>query len=338
MRAKTRTTLSQIIMGFVCFLLLFGVIKLYRLSTSIEEATGLTLLVVARLLWNGGVTLKSTDDRTNILLLGVAGGAHEAPDLTDTIIIISFHLNKKSIALLSVPRDIWSDTLKDKINSAYHYGEKKKKGGGMVLARAVIEDVTGLPIHYTAVVDFSQFEKLISIVGGIDVTVPTAFTDTEYPIAGKENDPCDGDITFRCRYTTVQFTEGRQHMDGETALQYVRSRHAEGDEGSDFARGKRQQDIIIALKEKIIKLKPWLKPQLAMNLYRAVDAATDTNMTLGEQLTLGKLAMQMKDESVSKLSIEQFLIVPPSWMYGRYILVPADDFGRIHEYIQQALQ
>ena len=67
--------------------------------------------------------------------------------------------------------------------------------------------------------------------------IPKAFTDSQYPIAGKENDACGGDATFACRYKTVQFQAGSQHMDGKTALMYVRSRHAEGDEGTDFARG-----------------------------------------------------------------------------------------------------
>jgi LCP family protein required for cell wall assembly len=254
------------------------------------------------------------------------------------MIVASVSKEKPSVSLLSIPRDIWSEILKDRINSAYHYGEAKRAGGGKVLAKAVVEDVTGLVIHYVVVVDFSQFEQLIDVVGGIDVVVPKAFIDTQYPIAGLENDECGGDITYACRYETVQFQAGSQHMDGSTALKYVRSRHAEGDEGTDFARGIRQQDVIVALKEKIIQIQPWFHPNIAKQLVQVADQATDTDMTIGEQLTMGKYLLNVQSSSISKISIESLLINPPSWMYGRYVLVPEKDLETIHAFIKKSLE
>lgn len=336
MRRRRFFTFSIFIVLFVIVSIAIGIVKLIRINTEFSKNTGLNLLTVTKLLVDGGATLKTSDNRVNILLLGMAGGTHDGSDLTDTIIIASFDAQKHAVALLSIPRDIWSDALKDKINSAYHYGEEKKDGGGLVLARAVMEDVTGLPIHYVITLDFTQFEGLIDALGGIDVAVTTAFTDTEYPIEGKENDECDGDPKYLCRYETIQFAQGVQHMDGKTALKYVRSRHAEGNEGTDFARGRRQQDVILALKEKIMSLKPWFHPSVATQLLEAADIATETDMTLGEQLTIGKMAMRLNGD-IRKIAIDQLLFVPPTWMYGRYVLIPETDYETVHTYIKKEL-
>lgn len=337
MKQRRYSQLQQIGVVIAFFLFIFLCIKTYRYGQYVFAQTGISPTVALQLLFGKGVTLKSTDDRTNILLLGIGGGAHDGADLTDTIMIASISHKTPSVSLISIPRDIWSETLKDRINSAYHYGEEKKKGGGRTLARAIMEDVIGLPIHYVVVIDFSQFEKLIDQVGGVTVTIPKTFTDSEYPIAGKENDLCDGDPLYKCRYETITFTAGNQHMDGATALKYVRSRHAEGDEGTDFARGKRQQDVIIALKDQILSMQPWFHPDIALKLLTFTDQATDTDMTIGEQLTIGKYLAFAKSLNISKIAIDTLLINPPSWMYGRYVLIPEKDFDTIHTYIQHEL-
>ena len=74
--------------------------------------------------------LKSNDGRTNILILGRGGASHEAPDLTDTMILLSIRLKDKQVSSISIPRDIWINSMKAKINSAYYYGEKKQQGAG----------------------------------------------------------------------------------------------------------------------------------------------------------------------------------------------------------------
>jgi len=333
MKYRKYSQLQLMIIVTCFFAAIFFVIRTYRYIQMVSAQTGVTPRILLQLLFDGTDSLKSSENRINLLFLGIAGGTHEGPDLTDTMIVVSLKKDSPSISLLSIPRDMWSETLKDRINSAYHYGEEKRTGGGKVLAKAVIEDVTGLVIQYVIVVDFSQFERLIDVVSGIDVVVPDAFIDTEFPIAGKENDECGGDTTFACRYETVQFQAGFQHMDGKTALKYVRSRHAEGNEGTDFARGKRQQDIIVSLKDKILRIKPWFHPNTSIQLLQVVDLATDTDMTIGEQLTMGKYLLKVKSPAISKISIEPLLSSPPSWMYGRYVLVPKTDYETIHTFI-----
>jgi LCP family protein required for cell wall assembly len=317
------------------FILLFQGIRGYRI---VKSQFGLSPLSLYQLATDGGAMVKSDDGRVNILLLGIGGGTHEGPDLTDTIIVLSFHLTKKTLALISIPRDIWSDSLKDRVNSAYHYGEAKKEGGGLTLSSIIMEDIVGIPIHYTAVIDFSQFETLIDYIGGIDIVVPTAFTDTEYPIAGKENDECGGDPTYACRYQTLIFEKGLQHMDGKRALMYVRTRHAEGGDGNDFARGRRQQDVIVAVKTKILSLSPWYHPDMTVALFQFFNKATKTDLTVGQLLALGKLGMGIKPEEIQKISIEPYLEEAPVDKYGRYALEPKESFEQIRAFITTSLE
>lgn len=328
-------SLFVILVGFAVIVVL---IKVFAFGRNFIKNTGLTPSTLIRLLINHGAALSSSDDRTNILVLGIGGGTHEGADLTDTILVISLSWKTKSMAFISVPRDIWSDSLKDKINSAYHYGEEKKKGGGMILAKVEVEDVIGIPIHYAVVIDFSGFKKVIDLVGGITINVPEAFTDTEFPIEGRENDLCNGDPQFRCRYQPIHFDSGIQSMDGERSLMYVRSRHAEGSEGGDFARGRRQQEVLIALKQKFTSPMLWLLPNRDIALMRALDDASDTDMNLGEFLTAGKFMARVPSDNVTKIAIDDMLESPPDWVYGRYVLVPKEDFDAIHEYITTQLK
>ena len=336
---KSRVRNVSLLIGFI-FLLgcIFVGIQLFRLTKSAEKQYGLTPFSLYQLATDGEEMVKSDNGRVNILLLGVGGGDHEGPDLTDTIIVVSFHMLQKKVALISIPRDLWSETLKDKINSAYHYGEEKKKDGGLVLASAIIEDVVGIPIHYGMVIDFSQFETLIDYIGGIDVEVPAPFTDSEYPIAGKETDECSGDYTYQCRYQMIRFEQGLQRMDGKRALMYVRSRHADGEEGTDFARGRRQQDIIVAVKSKILSLEPWFHPELSVRLFQSFDKATKTNLTIGQLLALGKLGMRVESDGIEKVSIEPYLTEAPLDTYQRYTLIPKESFEEIHAFIKTALE
>ena len=131
---------------------MFFVITTLLLFFAVKTIPGIA--TVAKLVFNGGAPLASSSDRTNILLLGIGGGNHEGSDLTDTMMVLSLDNKKKTSAFISVPRDIWSETLKDRVNSAYHYGEEKKKGGGLLLAKVTVEDIVGMPIHYAVVVDF----------------------------------------------------------------------------------------------------------------------------------------------------------------------------------------
>lgn len=281
-------------------------------------------------------SLKSYNDQVNILALGIAGGSHEGPNLSDSIIVINYNLKTNQLTTISLPRDIWSITLQDKINTAYAYGEARQKGGGISLAKAEIETIVKLPIQYAMVIDFEKFKDLINLLGDIDVNIERSFVDNEFPIAGRENDLCNGDLEFRCRYQTISFTAGLTHMDGETALKFVRSRHAQGDEGSDFARAKRQQKVIEAVKNKFSSLLKQRNLSKIEQVYSVFDQLITRDIT-NQQLAIIFKNILFKSNFQQKQIVltEDFFIVPDYAQYqGKYVLIPVSgDFGQIQSYI-----
>ena len=125
-----------------------------------------------------------------ILLMGRGGVGHEGGALTDTMIVARILETQRRIVLLSIPRDLWVQiplstgvTNWGKINGAY-------VNGGGVLAKKIASEVTGVSIDTYISLDFSGFEQAIDTIGGIDLIVGRAFTDYEYPIAGKEMMDC----------------------------------------------------------------------------------------------------------------------------------------------------
>lgn len=282
--------------------------------------------------------LKTVEGRTNIVLLGIAGQGHEGSDLTDTILFISIDFRKSDILISSIPRDIWLDDLKDKINTAYHYGEEKEPGGGFKLAKNTSETVIGKPIQYAFLLDFTGFERLVDLVGGLDINVDNSFVDNKYPITGKENDTCGGDKEYKCRYETVIFQKGWQHMDGKSALQFARSRNAQGDEGTDFARSKRQQKILLAFKGRLFSAQSLNKTKMN-ELVGIIKNTVKSDADVADLLYLGRNYITFKG-NIRNISLSEetkdmrgLLINPPNYLYNKWVLIPKDkNFSQIHEY------
>src|SRR3989344_7876927 len=207
-------------------ILVFFLALLLIKSLIIKSGTDFYFGLARDFIFTPGNKIESINNRTNILILGKGDVVHEAPDLTDTMIFVSVSHSSSSINLISLPRDIWIPELRTKLNSVYYWGNKKQPDGGLVLAEASVEEIVGQPVHYAVVVDFNGFKKIIDILGGIEIDVEMSFTDEKYPIPGRENDLCDGDKEYKCRYETIHFAQGKQVMSGETALKFVRSRNA----------------------------------------------------------------------------------------------------------------
>ena len=272
--------------------------------------------------------LRPPEENINVLILGKGGMGHEAPDLTDTVIFAS--VSDKKIALVSLPRDIWVPEIRAKLNSAYFYGK-------LPLAKSTAEKVVGVPVDYGLIIDFSGFKEIIDVLGGIEVDVQNSFTDEKYPVAGRENDLCEGDKTYACRYETISFQEGKQMMDGETALKFVRSRNAEGDEGTDFAREARQQLVISAIKNKVLSLEVFLNPGKIKSLWKVMMKSIETDIP---QEVLGGLSRKTFDARGSVDSVvipEGMLTNPPvSARYdNQYVLIPvAGDWSEIQKWVE----
>lgn len=293
--------------------------------------------------------LKSSDSRVNLLLLGVAGGEHEGAELTDTMIFTSIDVALGDVVILSIPRDIWLDSLQAKINTAYFYGEQKSPDGGFVLAKDAVYQITGQPNHYTVLLDFAGFVEATDLLDGIDVEVERAFEDKKYPIPGKEKEDCGGDSEYRCRYETAKFKRGLTHMDGETALKFVRSRNAEGEEGTDFARSARQQRVILAFKNKLLSTKILLSPGKLLALLRTFSEHVKFDKELTDEEIAGFANLFWRfvrgDNTLRTLSLDVgteespgFLITPPISQYGQWVLTPrSGDWQEFQEFLKQKL-
>jgi len=255
--------------------------------------------------------------RTNILILGKSGPGNDSPDLTDTIIFSSVTLGKPAVTLISVPRDIWVPSIRAKLNSAYYWG-------GLFMAEEKVQEIIGQPVHYGVVIDFSAFTKIIDALGEIEVDVKTAFIDEKYPIAGRENDLCDGDRALKCRYETIGFSVGKQQMDGAAALKFVRSRHAVGDEGTDLAREARQQLVIEGIKEKLLSRQFIFSPRKILAVYNIARTSVETDMGDRILATMARKILMARDNVRSFAFPQELIFNPPkSAKYDRqYVFVP----------------
>lgn len=287
--------------------------------------------------------LASFRSRTNFLLLGIGGGNHEGADLTDSIMLVSVNLGSGDTVMVSLPRDIWVTSLQAKLNTAYHYGEEKQPGGGgLILAKSAVAEIIDQPVHYALVLDFSGFEKAIDIIGGLDVDVPHGFVDRQYPIAGMEAAEPES-----ARYETVEFTAGKQHFDGATALKYVRSRHGEGEEGTDYARSQRQQRVMLAFKDRLLQAGTLLNLTKMKQLKAVLQSSVTTDLPTNVYPDLAKLVLKIKrdeirtgvlDQGSQSEDIPPLLYNPPIGQFGQWVLLPVDNnWDAIHQYLEEIL-
>lgn len=316
------------------FLVLIGLVLLFTFYFSflkvIRFARGLNFIP------------KATQGRTNILLLGMGGEGHEAKDLTDTIIFLSLNFKTSKTLMLSLPRDIWIPSMRAKINTAYHYGEEKQpggpaspQGGGLILAKAAVSEILGQPIHYAVALDFDGFVKAVDVFEGVEIEVEKSFDDYRYPILGRENDDCDGDPEFACRYEHLYFEAGWQTMDGQRALKYVRSRNAEGEEGTDFARSRRQQRLLLAVRNKIFSPKTIFRPGKLRELIEVLKQSIKTDITPNDYPGLAKLTLKFKPEKM-RTEVLDFLVNPPlsaTYDYHWVLVPPTSSWQEVHDYV-----
>jgi LCP family protein required for cell wall assembly len=186
-----------------------------------------------------------------------------------------------------------------KINQAYSDGVLDGDGGvpagqedaGGAMADAALSHLLGIPIDYFVGLDFTAFDQGVDAMGGIDVDVPVSFVDPQYP-------SCDANT---CPYETISFKAGEQHMDGAIALEYARSRHGDNGQGTDFARSQRQQQILTAIKAKVLSIGgigdlPSLLDALGGNV--------DTNMTLDDVEAIYNLVKGVNSAAILHIGLD----------------------------------
>ena len=261
-------------------------------------------------------------DRVNFLLMGMGGKTHEGGLLTDTIIMVSYKPSTNQIAMMSIPRDLYvkADGYGwNKINAINVYAEKNKEGSGGEELAKTLSQVLDLEIPYYVAVDFDGFEKLIDEFGGVDVVVDNDLIDYQYPIRGREDA-----YPISSRFEKLVIKKGQQHLDGQTALKFSRSRHALGSEGSDFARSKRQQKIIAALKDKVISSQTLLSPGKISKLLSTYNENVYTNMQLWELLRTFNLTKGINTNEIiqQQLSDSGSGMLYSQKINGAYVLLP----------------
>ncbi len=270
-------------------------------------------------------------DRINILLLGIGGKGHDGGQLTDTIMVGSIKPSTRQASLLSIPRDLTvpiEGSGFGKINAINAYAEQSDKGSGGIATSQAIGDLLNSPIDYYVRVDFSGFEKIIDQIGGIDVYVENTLDDYAYPILGNEDNP-----NYYSRYEHLHIEKGWQHMDGSLALKYARSRHGGAGEGTDFARARRQQKIMEAVKDKLISAKVLLNPKSVSEIIGTVNDNIATNVKVWEIIKLWSFVKDLKSEDIINKVLDNSpsgLLVDGRGVNGAYILSPrSGDFSEI---------
>lgn len=252
------------------------------------------------------------DGRINIILLGIGGASHPGGTLTDSIMVLSIDPVDKSMAMLSIPRDLYipvsGKKYSVKINQIYSIGEKEKRGSGATQVKDSVGKVLDLPVHYYVQVDFYGFVKLINEIGGVDVVVDKNLYDPLYPDANMQG------------YDPFSIKAGQQHLDGVIALKYARSRETT----SDFDRAGRQQKIIAATKEKILKVGFLANPKKILDLTNIVGDHIRTDFSATELVSLAELIKNLdSNKTVNKVltSASDGELVSDS-SSGTYYLIP----------------
>ncbi len=268
------------------------------------------------------------ENRTNFLLLGIGGENHDGGELTDTILIASYHHTQNTLSMLSIPRDFWAesgDGYGMRINKIYEYEKERLNDSEAALEHIseVASKVSNLPIHYFAKIDFDGFVDLIDALGGVKVLV-------EYPI----NDPfypCKNLLDF-CPF---EIKAGVQKLNGETALQFVRSRKTT----SDFDRAARQQKIIEAIREKAFEKDILTNPKKLKQLWNIFEKRFETNLRFRELIRIGKIADEFNKQNLATIVLNDeptfrggILYAPNREDYnGAAVLLPnGDDYRNIH--------
>jgi LCP family protein required for cell wall assembly len=250
--------------------------------------------------------------RINVMLIGVDALQTRTEDLTDTMMVASLDPIGHTVSLLSIPRDLIDtplgngDVYGPKLNSLMSYANARPKEfpkGGIRTLEDALGTLLGIPIHYYARIDFVGFIKMVNALGGVDVTVARGFDDPTY----------DGYGFVKSGYGTgYSITSGPHHLDGINALAYARSRKAIGE--SDFTRQARQQQILVALRDKATHGESLLFE--LPDLLDAIGQTIRTDVPVDRLPALAAIMDEVGRDAVTSVVIRSPLIHPKSTRYG----------------------
>lgn len=316
---------KRALIGFSAFLLVIGFV--YIAGMKLLESLGGTRLFTFFSNTVGKELEIDERNHTNILLFGIGGIGHDGEDLTDTIIIASINHDTTNVSMLSVPRDFYiHSSLGDtRINGLYELGKKKWDSTiGLDFAKETIAKEFEIPIHYVVKVDFKAFKEIIDGLGGVDITVEEAINDPFYPKDG----------TYE--YEPFILEAGIQHLDGDTALKYVRSRKT----SSDFDRSRRQQQILVAIKDTAHEQNKLSKASFIKSLYYSLSTHIETSLGIREMLSLASFAQRWdsKNLMISTMTDDPsrkggFLYTPDRTLFGGAFVLLAASTDQLRTYL-----
>ncbi len=259
--------------------------------------------------------------RINILLLALDVSPRRQSEgqgspLSDTMILVTVDPATRTVGAMSIRRDLWVTIPgfgDNKINAAYKLGEDYKvDGGGAQLAMDTIEELFGVPVNFYARVDFQAFETIIDEIGGVSITLTQPML---LDWVGDGN--------------KFVIEPGTYVMPGSHTLAYARTRdEAYGD--GDFARGSRQMEVIMAIRDRVLDLNtlPTLIAR-APAIYGEISSGVQTNMSLDQAIQLAYLLAQIPRENMHTFNMDDTVTYATFNIEGSYILQVIPDQLRL---------
>lgn len=249
------------------------------------------------------------DDRITIMMMGIDRRPGEPfISRTDTMMILSYSPQTEQVSVLSVPRDLYvviPGRGRDRINTAFVYGAQgNNPAGGAELAMRTVEYNLGIAIDHYLLIDFSAFIRAVDAIGGIDVEVP-------YDI----NDPTFPDMNYG--YDPLYIPAGQQHFDGLTALKYARTRHQD----NDFYRARRQQQVLLAVRSKVLSLGPAEMLRQGPFLYQQLEEGIRTDLSLEQIIALANALKDVPEDNIRSAVLDTDYVVGYRTEGGASVLV-----------------
>lgn len=254
--------------------------------------------------------------RVTMLVMGLDYRDWQANEIprTDTMILLTIDPITKKAGILSIPRNLWVNIPNfdyGMINTAYFLGESNRlPGGGAALAADTVEQLLGIPIDYYAQIDFGAFIDFVNTLGGVTIIPPKDIAVQEW---GSE-------------YKQVLKAGQSYTLSGGLALSYARDRYS--GEG-DIDRARRQQQLIIKIRERMLDIGIASLLSKAPTLYNEIASSIKTNLDLGSAIQLGTLALQVDINQIQRGVIDYDMMIAAKSSDGLDILIPIMDKIRI---------
>jgi LCP family protein required for cell wall assembly len=250
-----------------------------------------------------------TGDVMHILLIGLDSTQNLRGQNTDVIIVAAINKDTKQVSLLSIPRDLWVYIPTqgwNRINMAHKFGYRTGyPGSGPGLLADTILMNFGIPIDHWARIDFKGFARVVDELGGVDMVVPCPVNLRYKPPTSEEEEE-------------MILEPGVYHMDGVTALRYVRTRR----DGTDFDRARRQHQFLKATWSQFKS--PGIIGKLP-GLWSALKGSYQTDLDLGDVLSLAPIALDLKPQRIRSRYIGPDQIVNWTNADGWSVLLPRYD-------------